>query len=280
MRKEEAMAMVEVGRQGNRRPGARWGWLSDGRLLSFVVLLGLWQLVAQISHINPVVLPAPARILAAWGDSLARYNLLGAVGFSLETLVPGFAAAALVGIPLGIGMGLSRYVHEVFDTYVTILLSTPIVVLVPVLIVWFGLGELTRMAAAFIFAFPLIVLNSQAGVRRVSASLVEMARSFEAPPGVLFRKVVLPGALPAIMVGLRLGITHAVKGVIIAEMLMAMSGLGGLIESFGGAYRSGHLLAVVFTALIIVLAVTQCFQWLERRLTPWQADQRQAGRRI
>lgn len=272
--------MVQVGKPWPRgRRSSAWGWLGDGRLASLVLLLALWQAVAQLGHINPVVLPAPTRIFTAWADTLIHSGLLGAVGFSLQTLVPGFLAAAMVGIPLGLGMGVSRYVHDIFDPYVTIMLSTPIVVLIPVLIVWFGLGELMRMAAAFIFALPLIVLNSQAGVHRVSATLVEMARAFETPPRALFWKVVLPGAVPSIMVGLRLGISHAVKGVIIAEMLTAMAGLGGLIMSYGGAYRSGHLLAVVFTSLIIVLAVTQLFSALHRRLAPWDPGRPGAARR-
>lgn len=244
-------------------------WLRDSRLVSLLLILLVWEAIGAAGHINPTVFPLPTSILASLVDNARSFNLGSAVVASLLTLLPGFLAAAVTGIPLGIAMGVYRHVRWLWDPYVSILLGTPLVAMIPVLVIWFGLGELTRMVAAFIFAFPLIVLNAQAGVRHVPHSLVEMARSYEVGRASLFWHVLVPGALPSTMLGLRLGISHAVKGVIITEMLVAAPGLGGLIINFGEAYRTDHLLAVVCISLLLVVLAGQLFKLLEERLTPW-----------
>lgn len=244
-------------------------WLRDSRLVSLLLFLLIWETIGAAGHINPTVLPLPSSILASLVDNARTFSLGSALGASLLTLLPGYLIAAVIGIPLGIAMGVYRHVRWLWDPYVSILLGTPLVAMIPILVIWFGLGDLTRMVAAFIFAFPLIVLNAQAGVRHVPLSLIEMARSFEVGRARLFWHVLVPGALPSTMLGLRLGISHAVKGVIITEMLVAAPGLGGLIINFAEAYRTDHLLAVVGVSLLLVVLAGQLFKLLEERLTPW-----------
>jgi ABC-type nitrate/sulfonate/bicarbonate transport system permease component len=253
-------------------------WLADSRLLSLILLLILWEIGCRITGINPTVIPRPSSIIASGIDVVLHYQLPNAMVVTLEALVPGFLFAALLGVPLGVAMGVYRYVRWLWDPYVSILLGTPLLAMIPVLVIWFGLGLTTRTVAAFIFAFPLIVLNAQAGVRSVGRSLVEMSTSFEVSRRQLFQKVLLPGSLPSIVLGLRLGISHAVKGVIIAEMLMGAPGLGGLIITFGEAYRTDHLLAVVFVALVILLLVDAGFIALHRKLAPWDRSYLRSGR--
>lgn len=245
---------------------------ADSRLVSAVLILLIWEAVCRLTHINPTVIPKPSSILGSLVDVVLHFELPNAILITLQALIGGFLIAAAVGIPLGIAMGVYRYVRWFWDPYVSILLGTPLLAMIPVMVIWFGLGLTTRTVAAFVFAFPLIVLNAQGGVRNVHASLVEMAASFEVPRWQLFQKVLMPGSLPSIVLGLRVGISHAVKGVIIAEMLMGAPGLGGLIITFGEAYRSDHLLAVVFVALGILLLIDAGFSALHRRLAPW--DQR------
>jgi NitT/TauT family transport system permease protein len=245
------------------------GWLNDGRLASLVAVIAVWEVVCRVTRINPTVMPLPSSIIGSAIDVAVNFQLGQAILISLESLLPGFLIAAAVGIPLGVAMGVYRYVRWLWDPYVSILLGTPLLAMIPVMVIWFGLGTTTRTVAAFVFSFPLIVLNAQAGVRQVDRSLLEMSGSFQVPRRQLFQKVLLPGALPSIVVGLRLGISHSVKGVIIAEMLMGAPGLGGLIINFGEAYRTDHLLAVVLVSLSLILLVNALFSGLHRRLAPW-----------
>lgn len=251
------------------RAGA-WEAIKDGRLVSFLVLVGIWQLIAMVLHLSPVVLPTPAEVAAAWWDVLLHGGLLGALGFSVEVTLIGFGISVLTGVPAGIAMGLLRRFRYVLDPYVTILLSTPYVAFVPVLLTWTGLGTKAQIAAAFLFSFPFIVVNSEAGIREMQASMIAMARSYETPPLQTFRKVLLPGAAPFIFLGFRLGMSHGFKGVVIAEMIISYAGIGGLVAEYGGAFRTDHLLAVIITALIAVLIINAIFHVLHRRLMPWQ----------
>jgi ABC-type nitrate/sulfonate/bicarbonate transport system permease component len=265
----------------SRRPGGRAGnaarrLFADGRLLSLVAVLVIWQLITVVTGVPPVALPPPTAVAASWWDVLLHGDLIGALGYSLQSFSIGFAISVVVGVPVGLCMGLVRRFRYVIDPYVTILLGTPFVAFVPVLLVWTGLGIQTRIASAFLFSLPFIIVNAEAGVRDVEASLVSMARSYEVPNLRIFWKVVLPGALGSTFVGLRLGASHGFKGVIIAELLISDVGIGGLVNTYGGAFRTDHLLAVVFTALGIVLLINAIFALVSRYLLPWRVGQQQS----
>jgi NitT/TauT family transport system permease protein len=249
--------------------------LTEGRLASFVVILVVWQLITVVTGVSAIAMPPPTAVASSWWDVLRNGDLLGALGNTLGAFLLGFLASVVVGVPVGLGMGMARRFRYVVDPYVTILLGTPFVAFVPVLLLWTGLGVETRIAAAFLFSVAFVIVNTEAGVREVSASLVGMARSYEATPMQTFRKVVLPGSLASIMVGLRLGMSHGFKGVVIAELLISDAGLGGLVSEYGGAFRTDHLLAVVFTGLAIVLLINALCQLLAKRLLPWRPVNRQ-----
>ncbi|MCW2929493.1 MAG: binding-protein-dependent transport system inner rane component [Actinomycetia bacterium] len=249
--------------------------VADGRLASFIALLVIWQLVTIVTHVPAVALPPPSAVVTSLWDVLLHGDLVGALGYTMQSFAVGFALSVLVGVPAGLGMGLVRRLRYVIDPYVTILLGTPFVAFIPVLLLWTGLGIETRIAAAFLFSLPFVIVNAEAGVRDVDESMVSMARSFEVSNLRIFREVILPGALGSTFVGLRLGASHGFKGVIIAELLISNIGLGGLVNVYGGAFRTDHLLAVVFTALVIVLLINAVFRLLSHYLLPWRAGQQQ-----
>lgn len=247
-----------------------WGVVRDGRLVSVLVLAVIWQIVAVTANLSVVVLPSPTQVITAWWDVLLHGDLIGAIGITLEALLIGFGIAVVLGVPAGLGMGLVRRFRYVLDPYVTILLATPYTAFVPVLMVWTGLGMTTQIVAAFLFSFPFVVINAEAGVRDIDASLGNMARSFEASPLQFLGKVVLPGAASSTFIGLRLGMSHGFKGVFLTEMLISYAGLGGLVTLYGSQYATDHLLAVVFTGLVFVLLINAVFEILHRRLMPWR----------
>ncbi|MHB2022447.1 MAG: ABC transporter permease [Mycobacteriales bacterium] len=247
--------------------------LRDGRLLSLVILLGIWQFVTWAGHLNPELLPSVSSVAVDWVHLVADGELGSALANTLGNLFIGFGIAVVVGVPLGLAMGIMRTLRFAIDPYITVLLSTPFVAFVPVLIVWLGIGTKILIGAAVLFSFPLIVANVQAGVRTIPRSLLEMARAFETSGLQILRKIVLPGSLGSVLVGLQQGLSHAVKGVIIAEMLTSSHGLGGLVITYGDSFRAGPLLAVVLTALVLVLLSNGLFGWLYSRLTTSKQSQ-------
>lgn len=243
--------------------------------MSFIVLLAIWQLVTVVTRVPAVALPPPSAVVTAWWDVLLHGDLVGAVGYTMQSFAIGFALSVLVGVPVGLGMGLVKRLRYIIDPYVTILLGTPFVAFIPVLLLWTGLGIETRIAAAFLFSVPFVIVNAEAGVRDVDESVVSMARSYEVSNIRTLWDVILPGALGSTFVGLRLGASHGFKGVIIAELLISDVGIGGLVSEYGGAFRTDHLLAVVFTALVIVLLINAVFRLISHYLLPWRAGQQQ-----
>jgi NitT/TauT family transport system permease protein len=193
---------------------------------------------------------------------------------SLTALVIGFVLAAVVGTAIGFAMGWSRLFGRTFDPYVSALYVIPIASLVPAIIVWFGLDLTARVLVIFLFAVFEILLSAQAGVRNVDRSFVDVARTFGARQRDVMRKVVLPASLPFVFVGLRMGASRAVKGMVLAEMLFAVTGLGGLIVEESTAFRIDRVLVVVLTLALIGVALSAGVQALERHVLRWRPELR------
>src|SRR3970040_69341 len=151
-------------------------------------------------------------------------------------------------------------------------MSAPTTAFVPVLILWFGLGVESRIAVVFLFAVFVIIINPMTGGKQVDGTFVEMARSFGAKERGVFFKILLPAALPAIMTGVRLGMGRAVKGMVTAEMLLTLTGVGGVIMQYGSAFATDSLFAVILTILIVAMITMKLVQRVDHRLTGWKVE--------
>jgi ABC-type nitrate/sulfonate/bicarbonate transport system permease component len=239
-------------------------------ILSLLSLALLWEVSGRL--MESTLIPPLSQIGAAWWKLLGSGKLLANLSLSLTTLAIGFSLAVLVGITLGLLMGRFRSVEHFFDLYVNALMSAPTTAFVPMLILWFGLGVESRIAVVFLFAVFVIIINTMTGVKQVDNVLVEMARSFGAREKEIFFKIILPAALPAIMAGLRLGMGRAVKGMVTAEMLLTLTGIGAMIMQYGSSFATDSLFAVILTVLLVALLTMKAVQWLDRRLTGWKAE--------
>src|SRR5207237_10738978 len=150
-----------------------------------------------------------------------------------QELIWGFALSIIMGLPLGLLMGWYRRLTMALDPFVTFFYSIPRVALTPLLIIWFGIGMNSKIAVVFLGAIFAIVINTAAGVRNLDPALIKAARSFGASDAQLFRTIVLPGSVPFILTGLRLGPGHALTGVVVVELLAAQA-VVGLIVARGG----------------------------------------------
>ena len=237
---------------------------------SLLSLALLWEVTGRA--MDSTLIPPLSQIGAAWLKLLSSGKLLSNLSMSLTTLVTGFCLAVLIGVVIGLLMGRFRAVEHFLDLYVNALMSAPSTAFVPVLILWFGLGVESRVAVVFLFAVFVIIINTMTGVKQVDTVLVEMARSFGAREKEIFFMIILPAALPAIMAGLRLGMGRAVKGMVTAEMLLTLTGIGAMIMQYGSSFATDSLFAVIFTVLLIALLTMKSVQWLDRRLTGWKAE--------
>jgi len=237
-------------------------------LLSILSLAIFWEIAGR--SFDSMLIPPLSQIAAAWWKLLSSGKLMSNLTMSLATLAAGFCLAVLLGIFIGLLMGRFRAVEHFLDLYVNSLMSAPATAFVPVLILWFGLGVQSRIAVIFLFAVFVIIINTMTGVKQVDSILVEMARSFGAREREIFFKIVLPASLPAIMAGVRLGMGRAVKGMVTAEMLLTLTGIGAMIMQYGSAFATDSLFAVIITILIIAMVTMKLVQWLDQRLTGWK----------
>jgi ABC-type nitrate/sulfonate/bicarbonate transport system permease component len=244
-------------------PRRQVGWIARARppLLRFGILAALivaWQLVGDDSaQIN---MPTFTRTVAAFWRMTVSGELPAALLQSNIALVWGYLLALAVGVPLGLATGLVGPFRKLVNPYLTILLSTPLIAVLPILQAVFGLGLATRIVVVFIFSFVYIVLNTVVGVRSLPQDLDEMSRSFCASRMQRVTKLVLPHAFPAIMAGARLGIGRGVVGMVIAELFLVSSGLGSLLSFYMTRFDTGAVLAIALTMVlegVVVIALAR-----------------------
>jgi ABC-type nitrate/sulfonate/bicarbonate transport system permease component len=239
-------------------------------VLSIATLAVLWEVAGRI--MDTTLIPPLSKIASAWLRLWMNGKLVENLAMSLWTLAAGFLLAVSLGIIIGMLMGRFRPVEHFLDLYINALMSAPMTAFVPLLIMWFGLGVESRIAVVFLFAFFVIVVNTMTGVKQVDRTFVEMARSFGAKDLEIFFKVVLPAAMPAIMAGVSIGMGRAVKGMVTAEMLLTLTGIGGMIMQYGSAFATDALFAVILTILMVAMIAMKLVKMVDRRLTGWKAE--------
>ena len=257
---------------------ARPSWrthLADGwalRLLSVVVILLFWELYGRST--NPILFTYPTAVAGAAYNMTAEGILLEAVGQSLLVLGIGLAAGTVVGIVLGLLVGRSRIAEALLDLPTIALYATPMVALVPVLVLWFGFGMWSKIVIVFLFAVFPVLINTTRGVKEADPQLEEVAKSFCSSERRKWLDLTLPSALPYIVTGVRLAIGRGLIGVVVAEFYTSISGLGFVIVSNANQFRTSRMFVPILVLMILGVVLTKALEMLERRMTPWAKDQR------
>jgi ABC-type nitrate/sulfonate/bicarbonate transport system permease component len=237
------------------------------QVLTFVVFAVVWEIYAR--EWGGLLIPTFTETVVATLELLGSAELWQAMYVSNQALVLGFLIAVVVGVPVGILLGRFRTFERFADVYLNILLVTPMAAIIPLLMMSVGFGLASRVILVTIFSIVMVVVNSRTGVRQVDPSLIEMARSFGATERQVWTRVLLPGALPAIMTGIRLGLGRAVTGMVIVELLMVSAALGGLILSYRGLFKAPLLYGTIVIILAEALLLISAARWCERKLTGW-----------
>jgi NitT/TauT family transport system permease protein len=241
------------------------------RILTLLIFLTIWQVYAEFS--GGLLIPTVPKTAAALMELLGSSTLWSALYVSNQALVLGFLISVAVGIPVGVLLGRFPTAEKYTNVYLNILLVTPMAAIIPLLVMSVGFGLASRVILVTVFAIVMVIVNARAGVRQVDPSLIQMARSFGASEATIWRRILIPGALPAIMTGVRLGLGRAVTGMVIVELLMVSVALGRLILQYRGMFQAASLYAVIIVILAEALILISVVGWLEQRFTPWVARQ-------
>jgi ABC-type nitrate/sulfonate/bicarbonate transport system permease component len=238
------------------------------RLVSVVGVLVAWEAFGR--QIDPLFMSYPTAIGTAAIQMIRSGELTAAFLDSLGTLLLGFFVAAVSGIGIGLLIGRYRTVEAATDWLVNALYATPLVAIIPLVVLWFGLGFSAKLFIVVILAIFPILINTAAGVRNVPQPLLDVGFAFDATERQLFTKFILPASLPYMMTGLRLGVGRAIIGMVVAEFFTAITGLGALIVKYGNQYDTAAMFVPILTLMLLGVTLTALMRRIESSIAPWK----------
>lgn len=231
---------------------------------SLIVWAALWELIGQAGW-NDLIPPLSA-VLVAMFELFERDSFWDAFWLTVRTFSLGLLLTIVVGIPVGLLMGLRKRADQLLSMWVNLFLSAPLTAVVPALMPLLGIGEATIVATVFLFSVWVLILDTQAGVLRVSSSLVEMGRVFGARRSLILWTIVIPAALPEIMTGIRLAVIRAIKGVVVGQIIIALVGFGGLFDTYLSMFLMERFWALIIVIFVLSFALIGLVSALEQRI--------------
>ena len=233
-------------------------------------LLAVWELTCRFGHVSPAILPPPTQVARKWVEYLRSGELFADTWATFMRVCVGFAIGAGLALPLGLWMGARDKVYSVLNPLIQLLRPIPPIAYIPLSILWFGLGNPPAFFLIALGAFFPVLMNTIAGVRNVDAIYVRVAQNLGANSSTLFRRVLLPGAMPSILSGLRIGVGVAFICVIVAEMIAVNSGLGYRILEAREYFWSDKIIAGMVSIGVLGLAIDSGMARLNDRLLRWR----------
>ncbi|MCU5771827.1 taurine ABC transporter permease TauC [Erwiniaceae bacterium BAC15a-03b] len=243
-------------------------------IITLLVLLAVWWGVTALKLISPLFLPAPQQVLhqlltVASAQGFMDATLWQHLGASLTRILIALFAAALIGIPVGIAMGLNATVRGILDPLIELYRPVPPLAYLPLMVIWFGIGETSKILLIYLAIFAPVALSALAGVKSAQQVRLRAARSLGASRWQVLWYVVLPGALPEILTGLRIGLGVGWSTLVAAELIAATRGLGFMVQSAGEFLATDVVLAGIAVIAVIAFTLELGLRALQRRLTPW-----------
>lgn len=239
-------------------------------IVSICCLLLLWELVCRAGLVSPLFLPAPTQILAALFTMVANGEVGLSLVASLYRILLGFACGSLLGLAVGLVTGTSALADKIGNPIVNALYPIPKIALLPLFILWLGIGELSKVTIIAMGVFFPVAMNTYSGVKNVDDLLIRVAVSFNATWWKIMKSVVLPHALPMIFAGLRLAAGTSLLLLVAAEMIAAQVGIGALILHYGDLMITDRLMAGVIVLSLLGLLSNLLLQYLEKKAVPWK----------
>jgi ABC-type nitrate/sulfonate/bicarbonate transport system permease component len=238
--------------------------------ISMLLFQAFWEVSVALGWVNPLFTSSPSRIVRTAIEMFADGSIWYDIQVSGLEFVAGYGAAIVIGVPLGILMGWYSRIDAVLDPFVSALYATPRIALLPLVMIWFGIGLMSKVAIVFLGAIFPILVNTITGVRTVNADFVKVARSFGANDWQMFLTVALPSSVPLLLSGLRLGLGHALVGIVVGEMYGATHGLGFLIATAGARFQTDKVMVGIIIIAAAGVAMTSLLRLIERRYERWR----------
>jgi len=236
-----------------------------------ILFLVVWELVGNVLQlINPMFMSAPSLIGKAAYQLFASGEIFNDLYISGIELFWGYILSAAVAVPFGIAIGWYKKMSYIFDPFVNAMNATPRVALLPLVIIWLGIGILSKVGIIFLGAVFPILINTRDGVKTTPANLLTAARSFGASEWMLFRSVVLPSTIPFILSGLRLGLGRAIVGVMVGELYAATAGIGFMITVAGATFQTDKVFVGVLIFALTGMLGMELLTRVEKRFDTWR----------
>lgn len=261
------------------KPGETYGVPGQGdttmlSIATIVVLLLVWWGITAAGLVKPLFVPSPASIVQkfvdVWNNGFTGTPLWQHVLISTARVFGAFLLACAIGIPLGLAMGMSPLIRGIFDPPIEFYRPIPPLAYLPLMIIWFGIGETSKVLLIFLSVFAPIALGARAGVRSAAIEQIHAAYSFGATRWQVMRHVILPSAMPEILTAMRIGIGFGWTTLVAAEMVAATKGLGYMVLSASQFLQTSTVIMGIFVIAAIAYAFDMLMRFLERRLVPWK----------
>ena len=239
------------------------------RLISLAVFLSVWQIAAM--NVDPVLFTSPWKVAVAAVGMIASGELWNGLWPSLLVLLMGLTLAIFFGTLLGLALARFHILDVGLTVYITFLYSIPSVALVPLIVLWAGYETTAKVIILFLFAFFPMVINTYQGVKSVDSKLLEVGRAFRCSEAQLWKNIVLPGALPFIVTGIRLALGRGLIGMVLADLYTAISGIGYLIVRTASTFQVDRMFVPIVTLGLLGVTLTALLRVVEKKVAPWTA---------
>lgn len=238
--------------------------------ISILVGLVIWEILTRLLLENELLIPPPTSVIRSFWNLTFSGQLNKHFAATLIEFSYGFTTACIVGIVIGYFMGMHKWFDEIMDPWIATLYSIPIITVVPLIIIWFGIGMISKVIVVFKITAVAIILNTAAGIKNLDPVWIELAKSLRLSTWETTYKIRFPGALPYIITGMRLGVGRALLGVVVAELMAANAGLGYMLRDSSETWDSPKLFVTVILLAAIGLVSFNLIKRLEQKMAPWR----------
>ena len=244
-------------------------FLGAGAAIAFLLF---WESSVAFGWANPLFTSSPTRIFVVGYEMFRDGSIYTDLAVSGQEFVLGYGLAVIIGVPAGILMGWYSRLNAVLNPFLNALYATPRIALMPLVIIWFGIDLSAKIAIIFLSTVFPILVNTMTGVRTMERDFVKVARSFGATDGQLFLTVALPSSVPNLLTGLRLGLGHALIGIVVGEMYGASAGVGYMMQAAGATFQTDKVMVGIIIIAGAGMALTSVLRMIEARFDVWRSD--------
>lgn len=276
LNEEHAPKSGQLFSRANRKFSALLRHTSNAVMTVGVLAAGvvIWQLICLLHLVPTIALPSPIDVVDAFfrlsEKGYGGQMLLADIAVSLVRIVVGFVAAVVIGVPIGLLMARITIVFRLIDPFLQFIRPVPPLAYIPLLVVWFGIGELPKILLIFIGTVPVIIIGTMSGVKATPKIRISVAKTLGASEGQIFRHVIFPSALPEIFTAMRVGIGVAWTCLVAAEMIAASAGLGWLVQFAGQALQVSIVIAGIIVIGTLGYTMELIIRVLEHFVLPWR----------